>query len=208
MPTANETRVRVDDLSKMTATVCGPSSGVRLQRSALSCSARSRISACSAGRDVVVAKEVAGHATPFDASGRAWSVGGCGVEGARRTLAMNSSSSASPMMSGGARRMVESFAALTIRPPSRAAATTRPRHRLGEADADEQSPAAHPGDERRADAEDALAQLVAAARGVLDEPGALDLAEHRVRHRRGERVAAERRAVLALREELGRLRRT
>ncbi len=30
MPTANETRVRVEDLSNMTATVCGPSSGLRL----------------------------------------------------------------------------------------------------------------------------------------------------------------------------------
>ena len=36
MPTANDTRVRVDDLSKMTATVCGPASGVAPQRSALS----------------------------------------------------------------------------------------------------------------------------------------------------------------------------
>ena len=27
IPTANDTRVRVDDLSKITATVCGPASG-------------------------------------------------------------------------------------------------------------------------------------------------------------------------------------
>ena len=48
MPTANDTRVRVDDLSKITATVCGPASGLRPQRSALICSARSRIAVCSA----------------------------------------------------------------------------------------------------------------------------------------------------------------
>ena len=61
MPTAKETRVRVDDLSKITATVCGPASGVTAQRSFLSSIARSRISACSAWAQVVVAQEVAGH---------------------------------------------------------------------------------------------------------------------------------------------------
>ena len=48
MPTANETRVRVEDLSKITATVCGPASGVSFQRSFFSATARSRISDCSA----------------------------------------------------------------------------------------------------------------------------------------------------------------
>src|SRR3954451_22704461 len=49
MPTAKLTRVRVEDLSKITATVCGPSSGLLPHRSAFTRSARSRISACSAG---------------------------------------------------------------------------------------------------------------------------------------------------------------
>ena len=49
MPTANDTRVRVEDLSKITATVWGPSRGFCAQRSFLSSIARSRISACSAG---------------------------------------------------------------------------------------------------------------------------------------------------------------
>ena len=49
MPTAKDTRVRVDDLSKITATVCGPARGCCDQRSALSLAARSRISDCSAG---------------------------------------------------------------------------------------------------------------------------------------------------------------
>ena len=48
MPTAKETRVRVEDLSKITATVCGPARGRVPKRSRLSSRARSRISACSA----------------------------------------------------------------------------------------------------------------------------------------------------------------
>ena len=69
MPTANETRVRVEDLSKMTATVCGPARGFSFHRSFFSATARSRISACSAGCQVVVAQQMPGHAvTSFGAA--------------------------------------------------------------------------------------------------------------------------------------------
>jgi hypothetical protein len=49
IPTAKDTLVRVEDLSKMTATVRGPASGLTANRSRFSSRARSRISACSAG---------------------------------------------------------------------------------------------------------------------------------------------------------------
>ena len=65
MPTANDTRVRVDDLSKMTATVCGPASG--FTRPAVLLEALGEVEDLGLlGRaDVVVAEEVAGHAGPF-----------------------------------------------------------------------------------------------------------------------------------------------
>src|SRR5882757_1077636 len=49
MPTLNDTRVRVDGLSKMTATARGPVSGWRISRSAFIASARSSTSRSSAG---------------------------------------------------------------------------------------------------------------------------------------------------------------
>src|SRR5699024_317977 len=49
MPAANDTRVRVEVLSKMTAAVCGPASGVREYGAALSSTARSRTLPSSAG---------------------------------------------------------------------------------------------------------------------------------------------------------------
>ena len=122
---------------------------------------------------------------------------------ARPKRSANSSISASPMMSGGAMRIVESFAAFTMRPARIASAATavatgsvsatpmsRPRPRVP-ATSGEPRPSTR-------------SRICAAAQGgVLDEPGALDLAEHGVRDRGGERVAAERRAVLALRVERG-----
>ena len=48
-PVAKETRVRSDGLSNITATVCGPASGLRANRSAFIRAARSSTSACSAG---------------------------------------------------------------------------------------------------------------------------------------------------------------
>ena len=49
MPTLNETRVRVEDLSKITATVRGPARAWEANRSRLSASARSSTSTSSAG---------------------------------------------------------------------------------------------------------------------------------------------------------------
>ena len=62
MPTANETRVRVDDLSKMTATVCGPASGLSFQRSFLSSMREIEDLGLLGAGQVVVAQQVAGHA--------------------------------------------------------------------------------------------------------------------------------------------------
>src|SRR3954447_4059908 len=49
MPTWNDTLVRVEGLSKSTATERGPSSGRAAKRSFFNASARSRTSTCSAG---------------------------------------------------------------------------------------------------------------------------------------------------------------
>ena len=63
MPIENDTRVRVDGLSKRTATARGPASGVGASavcRVALIEAARASTSACSAGAEVVVLEEVRG----------------------------------------------------------------------------------------------------------------------------------------------------
>ena len=62
MPTANETRVRVEDLSKITATVCGPARV--LSRPAVLLQLEGEIEDLGLlGRgEVVVAQQVAGHA--------------------------------------------------------------------------------------------------------------------------------------------------
>ena len=61
MPTSNENRVRVEFLSKMTATPRGPSSGLRAERVRLQLAASASTSACSVGRQVVVTQEMPGH---------------------------------------------------------------------------------------------------------------------------------------------------
>ena len=127
-----------------------------------------------------------------------------GVERAAKASS-NSSISTSPMMSGGAMRMVSSLAALTMRPCSSAAAATAVATGSVSATPMSRPRPRHPGDQRES-SDDALAQLRAALGGVRDEPGALDLAEHGVGDRGRERVAAERRAVLALASRAGRRR--
>src|SRR5690606_771175 len=70
------------------------------------------------GAQVVVAQEVAGHAV---SPGSVW-----GIWSASAKRRVNSCSSSSPMMSGGARRMRYSFAALMMSPRSRARLATMP----------------------------------------------------------------------------------
>src|SRR5690606_20775948 len=74
---------------------------------------------------------------------------------------------------------------------------------LGEPDPERQAAALDVGAERRADELDACPQLSTAGAGVAHEIRPLDLAEHGVRGACRERVAAERRAVVAGPEELG-----
>ena len=62
MPTAKETRVRVEDLSKMTATVCGPASGFGTEAVALQLDGQVEDLGLLGRGEVVVAEEVAGHA--------------------------------------------------------------------------------------------------------------------------------------------------
>ena len=95
MPTSNENRVRVEFLSKMTATPRGPSRGRRLNGSFFSSAASSRTSACSAGDSVVVAQEVPRHRAP-----RSRRCPGC-----RAGRVTKLSIWASVMTSGGASRM-------------------------------------------------------------------------------------------------------
>ena len=61
MPTSNENRVRVEFLSKMTATPRGPSSGRRLNGSFFSSAASVQHLGLLGGRQVVVAQEVPSH---------------------------------------------------------------------------------------------------------------------------------------------------
>ena len=70
MPTANETRVRVDDLSKMTATVCGPASGVTREPVLLQLDGEVEDRGLLGLGEVVVAQEVTGHATASRASAK------------------------------------------------------------------------------------------------------------------------------------------
>ena len=65
MPTAKETRVRVEDLSKMTATVCGPASGFGREAVALQLQGEVEDLGLLGRGEVVVAQEMAGHGVTF-----------------------------------------------------------------------------------------------------------------------------------------------
>ena len=171
------------------------------QRSFLSSTARSRIALCSA--------------RVRSSSRRKWRVmricrghgGAPRKRRASRTAVRNSAISASPMMRGGARRMLVSLGALMMRPRCRAAAATTARgDGFGQPDADEQPLAAHLGVHRG----DPMRSMIAArnsaapAGRVGDEARALDLGEHGIRRGGRQRVAAEGAAVLSGGEEVAR----
>src|SRR5829696_6636712 len=203
MPTAKDTRVRVDDLSKITATVCGPSSGLRLHRSPFSAWARSRISACSAC--VMSSSRRKWRVMRFRSVwiGSCGSLGGgdgseCAVEAGAELIDLG-------IADDERRRDADGGVVGGVHDEALAHGLghDRARHRFGEADADEEPASTNAADERRAEAEHELADLGAAPCGVLHESSPFDLAEHRVRDRGRERIAAERGAVLSLREERG-----
>ena len=62
MPTWKDTRVRVDDLSKITATLCGPASGLGTPAVALHLDGEVEDRGLLGLAQVVVTEEVAGHA--------------------------------------------------------------------------------------------------------------------------------------------------
>ena len=74
---------------------------------------------------------------------------------------------------------------------------------MGETETHEGSLATHLGDERRVDCLNEGAQLRTDDRGVLDQSGSLDFAEHGIAGRGRKRVAPEGAAVLAGLEQLG-----
>ena len=124
---------------------------------------------------------------------------------ARLKRAMNSAISTSPMMSGGASRMVLGFGALTMRPSRSAAATTRAATGCPSATPMQEALPRMPVISGESIAAMTSRSCCSAARGVLDESGRLDLGEHGVGGGRRERVAAEGAAVLAGIEQLGRV---
>ena len=116
---------------------------------------------------------------------------------------VNSAISASPTMRGGAIRMRWSLAALTIRPSSRARAATAPA--TGSVSP---MPSSSPRPWTSVTSGEPMPRIAArscspAHPRVLDQTRPLDLAEHGVGGRGGERVAAEGGAVLAGLEQVG-----
>ena len=210
MPTANETRVRVEDLSKITATVCGPASGLSFQRSFLSATARSRISACSAGGQVVVAQQVAGHAVTSVERGVEIQHSASSTV---RSDAVNSCDELVDLDVADVERRHEPDR-LVVRGVDDEAVLLRGRDdRLGDRMPQRRRRSGGPGrgippTSGESIAADRLAQLAAALGGVAHEALVLDLGEDGAGDRGAEGVAAERRAVRARVEQLARARRT
>ena len=111
MPISKENRVRVEFLSKMTATPRGPSSGRRLNGSLFSSAASASTSACSSGDRSSSRRKrrLMGSTRLIQNIGNA---------------VRNSSICASVMTSGGASLITSGAAALTRNPASRAATST------------------------------------------------------------------------------------
>ena len=195
MPTENDTRVRVDGLSKMTATARGPASGCAAEPVGLHPVGQVEHLDQLVGRQVVVAQEVPGHGASL--SGRP--VGGrcrTGRVTASRIAgraATNESACVSVRTSGGTSRTTSGATALTRKPRSRSRRLDRGRDRRGQHDAEHQPGAAHVADQRVAEAVDALpVSRCPSDVGPLEQAVALDRVEHGERGGAGDRVAAER----------------
>ena len=215
MATSNETRVRVDGLSKIIASVW-PASGSARGRAR----ARRAFSACATGRACA-----AGRAT---ASRKDRGNGGCRSAvsahsaAPRRACAISPASSfvqaadsrfiasptsASPTISGGSSRTTFSPAA-TASKFSLAQAATKSRVRHQHADAEQQALAAHLGDQRRMPVVGFPASRCLNRSPVLltrsRKPGSSTTSSTALADRHRQRIAAEGRAVRAGGHALGR----
>ena len=193
MPISKENRVRVEFLSKMTATPRGPSSGRRLNGSFFSSAASSRTSACSSG--------------VRSSSRRKCRVMRCSSAASSRiagSAARKPSICASVMISGGASRMTSGAARVDQEPGiargrldglGRGAVSTMPssspRPRTW-------STSGWPSDSMpwRSDLPSTL--------GAADQVVGGQHPQHRQRRRGADRVAAERAAVQAGGQQVGR----
>ena len=185
----------------------GPPAAVGRRRSAFSAAARSSTSACSAGREVVVAQEVARSDRPGHQIAPAAEAAPASRNAGRRRGTRRPAPRCS--ISGGASRITRSATALLTRNPApRAAADTAAGHGAREHDAEQQPGAADAGDQRMAERLDRRWRSRLPTRCTwLEQPVAGDGVEHRQRGGAADRVAAEGGAVLAGLEQLGRRRR-
>ena len=173
---------------------CGPASGVAPNGSAFIASARSSTSACSAGRQVVVAQEVPDQARshlPGVQDGRAARRGTPRLrlgEHQRR-------GEPDPVRHGVVDQEPGLARGRGDRRPTPARCSTMPSS----------SPApSTPRTSGWPSASTPVAMLLADQRDVLQQPVGGDRVEHRERRRAADRVAAERGAVLAGLEQVGR----
>ena len=121
MPSVNDTRVRVDGLSKRTATARGPASGCRPSRSAFIPSARSSTSTSSSGVRSSSRRKCRVTVRPLRRRRAAATVAASRTSG--RAL-RNESACVSVRTSGGTSRTTSGATALTRNPCSRAAVST------------------------------------------------------------------------------------
>src|ERR1700722_7915861 len=125
MPSSKENRVRVEFLSKITATPRGPSRGRRPNGSFFISAASSNTVACSADvrsssrRKCLMSDSASCHAPALRATGSSRALSSTPGNAFR-----NSSICASVMINGGANRTTSGVAALTRNPASRAAVST------------------------------------------------------------------------------------
>ena len=195
-PVAKETRVRVEVLSKMTATVLRPAPDPAKVLHAVRCAffsatARSRTSACSAGVRSVSMRKCAGHDAAPSVTGRRWP-----SEMRAGSAARNWSACSSVRMSGGASRMVAGRGAVDDEPGVQGQPDHLRRATSGvQIEADQQAVAAHLG--HAGDAGQAAGQPVPHAAHVLQHVLAFDHVQRGQGGRGRHRVPAERGPVLA-----------
>ena len=177
MPVAKETRVRVEVLSKMTATAAGRPATWTLYGAALTATASSRTSACSAGREVVVLEEVAGH------DGHLRSRVEQGRQRRERSVGLLRRSGSAAGRAGRVRRT-----GLTMNPRPRARSATAAGDVGGEVDADSRPRPRTPPTSGWPRPSTPSASCSPTARGVLEQPVRFDGVQRwrgRRRRRRG-----------------------
>src|SRR5699024_5074884 len=206
-PVAKDTRVRVEDLSNMIATVRGPSRGRRAKRSPASWSARARTSFCSAGarsssrrkwRGISVLAVEGGSVGDGGRVGdRVEQAGQSGGEG--RELGVGDDQRRGQAQRGGVGRVDDE----TRRQGGRCDLLGQ---RGAQCDAQQQSGPAHPVDQRMLEGEDVTGEPLADGADVREQILLEEGAEHGQPRGRGQRVAAEGGAVLAGLEQIVHLR--